>query len=72
MERRTFSKVLDTDVVELLDLLHDQLLLVDLHNDGRTAAVAPCEPEFAQRVLDLLGDVDGAGLHIIQHAMSFR
>lgn len=61
----TFCEVLDADVVELLDLLHEQLLLVDLHDQRGVARVAPREPELAERGLELLGDIDGAGLRVL-------
>ena len=59
---RTLCEVLDADVVELLYLLHDELLLVDLDDDGGVACIAACEAELAEGRLELLGDVDGAGL----------
>ena len=62
MERRTFSKVLDTDVVELLDLLHDQVFLVNLDDDGGMARVSTREAELAQGILELLGNVYSARL----------
>ena len=58
----TFCEVLDADVVELLDLLHDEVLLVDLDDDRGVAGVAAREAELAEGGLELLGDVDGAGL----------
>lgn len=61
----TFCEVLDADVVELLDLLHEQLLLVDLHDQRGVARVAPREPELAERGLELLGDIDCAGLRVL-------
>ena len=59
----TFREVLDADVVKLLDLLHHQLLLVDLDHDGGMSSIAPREPELAEGGLELLRDVNGAGLH---------
>ena len=58
----TFREVLDADIVKLLDLLHDELLLVDLDDDGGVAGIAAGEAELAEGCLELLGDVDGAGL----------
>ena len=60
--RLTFCEVLDADVVELLDLLHDEVLLVDLDDDRGVARVAAREAELAEGGLELLRDVDGAGL----------
>ena len=54
----TLCEILNADVVELLDLLHDQLLLVDLDDDGGAACVSAGEPEFAEGILELLGYVD--------------
>ena len=58
----TFCEVLDADIVKLLDLLHDELLLVHLHDERSAPRVAAREAELAERVLELLRDVDGAGL----------
>lgn len=55
---RAFGEVLEGDVVELLDFLHNELLLVDLDHDRGATCVAAGEPELAQRVLERLGDVD--------------
>ena len=57
----TLGELLDGDVVELLDLLHDELGLVDLDDDGGVAGAAAGEAELAERVLDLLGDRDEDG-----------
>ncbi len=57
----TLGELLDGDVVELLDLLHDELGLVDLDDDGGVARAAAGEAELAERVLDLLGDGDEDG-----------
>ena len=62
----TLCEVLDGDVVELLDLLHDQLLLVDLDDDRRVSCIPAREPELAQGGLELLGNVDGARLVVPQ------
>ena len=59
---RTFRQVLDADVVELLDLLHEELLLVDLDDHGGVSCIAPRETELAQGGLELLRDVDGVRL----------
>ena len=58
----TFCEVLDADVVELLDLLHQELLLVDLDDDRRVSCIPAREPELAEGGLELLGNVDGARL----------
>ena len=63
----TFREVLDADVVKLLDLLHHQLLLVDLDHYGGMSSIAPREPELAEGGLELLRDINGAGLH---HALA--
>lgn len=62
MPQHTFSQVLDADVVELLYLLHDELLLVDLDDYGGVPGIAPREPEFAEGCLELLRNVNGGGL----------
>ena len=62
----TFSQVLDADVVELFDLLHDQLLLVDLDDHSCVTSIAPCETEFAERRLQLLWNIDSMGLRMFQ------
>jgi hypothetical protein len=49
----------------LLDLLHDELLLVDLDDDGGVSCVAPGEAELAEGRLEFLRDVDGAALHVV-------
>jgi hypothetical protein len=59
---RTFRKILRCDGVELLDLLHDKLLLVDTDNKCGAAGVAPSKAKLAEGVLELLGNVDGARL----------
>lgn len=58
MEERTFCKIIDADVIELLYLLHDELLLVDLDDEGGAAGIAAGEPELAQGRLELVRDVD--------------
>jgi hypothetical protein len=58
---RTFCQVLERDVVEPFNFLHDQLLLVDLDHE-RSIPFMPSEPELADRVLQFLGDVYGVGL----------
>jgi len=58
---RTFCQVLERDVVNPFNFLHDQLLLVDLDHE-RSIPFMPSEPELADRVLQLLGDVYGVGL----------
>lgn len=63
MDLHTFCQVLDADVVELLDLLHDELLLVDLHDQRSVPGIATRKAELAQGRLELLGDVNGGGLH---------
>ena len=63
-ERRTFSEVLNADAVKLLDLLHYQLLLVDLDDECRAPCTASREAELAQGGLELLRDVDGVGLRV--------
>jgi hypothetical protein len=60
---RTLAQIFERDVVQPLDFLHDQLLLVDLDHERRVPLV-PSEPELADRVLELLGDVDGVGLQL--------
>ena len=62
VDLRTFGEVLDADVVKLLDLLHEQLLLVDLDDERGVPCVAARKAELTQRGLELLRDVDGAGL----------
>ena len=57
----TFCQVFELDIVELLDFLHDQLLLVDL-DDECGILRASSEPELAKRVLQFLGDVHGVRL----------
>ena len=59
----TFREVLDADIVKLLDLLHHQLLLVDLDHDGGMSSIAPREAELSEGGLELLRDINGAGLH---------
>ena len=61
---RTFCQVLDADVVKLLDLLHDELLLVDLDDHGGVPCIAAREAELAQCGLELLRDVNGVGLWV--------
>lgn len=61
--RFTLCQVLGRDVVERLDLLHDQLLLVDLDHE-RGIPFVPSEPELADRVLEFLRDVYGVGLRM--------
>lgn len=73
----TFCEVLDADVVKLLDLLHHQLLLVDLDDDRRVSRIPPGESEFAEGGLELLRDIDGVRLwarsiHGGRSCMSFR
>ena len=58
-ERRTFREVLYGNVVELLHLLHDELLLVDLDDECRAPRIASREAELAQGGLQLLRDIDG-------------
>ena len=58
----TFSKILDTNVIELFNLLHDQFLLVDLYDDGCASGIATSESEFTERGLEFLGDVNCVGL----------
>lgn len=58
---RTFCQVLERGVVKPVNFLHDQLLLVDLDHE-RSIPFMPSEPELADRVLQFLGDVYGAGL----------
>lgn len=58
---RTLPQIFERDVEQRFDFLHDQLLLVDLDHE-RCVPLVPSEPELADRVLELLGDVDGVGL----------
>ena len=62
MLKRTLSQLLKTDTVKLLDFLHDQFLLVDLYDDGCASGIATSEPEFTERGLEFLGDVNCVGL----------
>jgi len=58
---RTFGQVFERDVVEPLDLLHDQLLLIDLDHERGVPFVSR-EPELADRIFQFLGYVYGVGL----------
>ena len=58
----TFSEILDTNVIELFNLLHDQLLFVDLYDDGCASGITTSESEFTERGLEFLGDVNCVGL----------
>ena len=58
----TFREVLDADIVKLLDLLHHQLLLVDLDHHRSIPSISPGESELAEGRLELLRNVDGTGL----------
>ena len=51
----TFSQVLDADVVELFDLLHDQLLLVDLDDHRGVPSISPGESELAEAAFSSCG-----------------
>ena len=62
----TFCQILDTDVVELLDLLHDQLLLVDLDDHGSVSCIAPGKSKLAQSCLEFLWYVDSMRLRHFQ------
>lgn len=42
----TFRKFFYTDIVELLDLFHDQILLVNLDDKRSTSSIATRETEF--------------------------
>ena len=59
---RTFSQILQRDIIELLDLLHDMLALVDLHDERCAARISAREAKFPERFLELIWDVDGPGL----------
>ena len=69
---RTLCKILDADVVKLLYLLHHQLRLVDLDDDGCMSLVAAREAELAQGSLDLLRDIDRVGLPRVQRSRRAR
>ena len=58
----TFGEVIDANVVKLLDLFHDQLLLVDLDHHRGMPSISPGESELAEGGLELLRNVDGTGL----------
>ena len=62
MLKRTLSQLLKTDTVELLDFLHDQLLLVDLDHYGGMARIPPGEAELPQGSLELLWDINSMRL----------
>ena len=47
-ERHTFSEVLNADAVELLDLLHNQLRLVDFNYEGGAAFIPARETKLAE------------------------
>lgn len=75
----TLRELLYGDVVELLDLLHDELGLVDLDDDGGVARAAAGEAELAQGILDLLRDrnedrggalwrCEWVSVHMFEHA----
>jgi hypothetical protein len=61
----TFGQVFERDVIEHLDLLHDQFLFVDLDHE-RSVVLASGEPELADRILQLLGDIYGMRLGLIR------
>lgn len=60
----TFGEVIDANVVELLDLFHDQLLFVDLNHHRGMPSISPGESELAEGCLELLRNVDGTGLWV--------
>ena len=60
--RSTFRKILDTNVIELFNLFHDQLLLVDLDDNGCASGIATSESEFAEGGLEFLRNVNCVGL----------
>lgn len=60
--QHTFPKVFEADVVELFHLLHDELLLINLHNQGSAACIASRKTKFTKGVLQRLGDINCAGL----------
>lgn len=64
-DRITFSQLLDTDVVELLYLFHDELLFVDLDDHGSVPVIAPRKPELAEGCLELLWDINCRRLHLL-------
>ena len=66
MLKRTLSQLLKADTVELLDFLHDQLLLVDLDHYGGMARIPPGEAKLPQGSLELLWDINSMRL---QHAL---
>ena len=60
--RHTFREILYSNIVELFNLFHNQLLLVDLDHYGRVPCIASREPELAQCGFEFLGNINRAGL----------
>ena len=58
----TLCQILERYIVELFDLLHDQLLLVDLDYDRGVPSISAGEPELAQRGLEFLRYVNSSRL----------
>jgi hypothetical protein len=65
LEYSTFCQFFERDVIECLDFLHDQFLFVDLDHE-RSVVMASGEPELADRILQLLGDIYGMWLGTYQ------
>lgn len=51
-KRCTFGKFFKGYGIELFNFFHDELLLIDLDDDGCAPSITPCKAEFAQGVLD--------------------
>jgi hypothetical protein len=64
-ETNTLRKLLNGDVVKLLDLFHDQLLLVDLDDDGGVSSISTCKSELAESGFEFLRYVNCSRLHKI-------
>ena len=60
--QHTFCEIFWGYVVELLNLLHEQLLLIDLDHERSISRATAGESEFPKGVFELLWDIDGVRL----------
>jgi hypothetical protein len=60
MRLHTLCKILQSDVVKLLDLLHNEILLVNLYDDRCASSISSGKSEFPEGILDTLGYINRA------------